>query len=189
MYPPHLLLLRAYVYARKYAGANAANHRPEQSALSLLFWKINVGRRAGPTATEKLVLFSKMDKDRSGGLNAEELQINSRLDGKHLNETELNNLFHAFDSNQDGFLDFQELDRNGNGMQGALSERGLDRHMFYETSRIYWVSNSVRQPRVQSCRPIPAASLHLSCMASPCHLRTLSFPPKERNKQPTETLI
>lgn len=121
MYPPHLLLLRAYVYARKYAGANAANHRPEQSALSLLFWKINVGRRAGPTATEKLVLFSKMDKDRSGGLNAEELQINSRLDGKHLNETELNNLFHAFDSNQDGFLDFQELDRNGNGIWATSS--------------------------------------------------------------------
>jgi hypothetical protein len=178
MYHPHLLLLRAYAYARKYAGANATNHRPEQSALSLLFWKINVGRRAGASATRKLELFSKMDKDRSGGLDAEELRIEYRLDGKYLNETELNNLFHVLDSNQDGFLDFQELDRNGNGMQGASSERGLGRHLFYETSRIYWVSSSVRQRSMR--RPKAATSLHLSCMASPCRLRTLSFASRER---------
>ena len=145
MYHPHLLFLRAYVYARKYAGANATKHKPEQSALSLLFWKINVGGKAGPKATERLKLFkfSNMDKDRSGGLDAEELRIEYRLDGKSLNETELNNLFHALDSNQDGFLDFQELARNGNGTQGASSERGLGRHLFHETSRVYWVSNSV----------------------------------------------
>ena len=145
MYHPHILLLRAYVHARKYTGANATNHRPEQSALSLLFWKINFGGRAGSTATKKLEFFSKMDKDRSGGLDAEEVRIEYRLDGKYLNDTELNNLFHALDSSQDGFLDFQELDRNGNGMQGASSGRELGRHLFYETS--------VRQPRVQSVVP------------------------------------